>query len=102
VCAIVSKDIFNCIQVFGVDYSSEMLGVAKVFTGFTDALRGRPLAQSTGYVQYVQANAESTGLPAGTFDIVSLNFVLHEVRRCRIVEECRIVEMQSISFDYST
>ena len=69
----------NLMQVFGVDSSSEMLGVAKIFTGFTDALRGRPLAQSTGYVQYVQANAESTGLPAGTFDIVGFNFVLHEV-----------------------
>lgn len=60
-----------------------MLGVATAFSAAADAFSARPPDLRTGRVQYVEANAEATALPAGTFDVVGLQFVLHEVRRER-------------------
>ena len=62
-----------------VDTSAEMLGIAKLTTPRT---AGSSLATRwTNQIQYTKANAERTGLPSHAFDIISLQFVLHEAPR---------------------
>lgn len=55
-------------SVIGVDTSKEMLRAAKDMTGKEK-------------VQYKQGNAETTGLPAGQYDVVTAAFVFHECPR---------------------
>jgi len=57
---------FPASSITGVDTSGEMLSAAN-----------GPLGEGTA--TYIQANAERTGLPSGTADIVSLMYGLHEM-----------------------
>lgn len=65
-------------QVTGIDLSESMLSEA------------RRLAQADGArIDFLQARAESTGLPAGTFDVVSAGQCWHWFDRAAAAAECR-------------
>uniref|UniRef100_A0A7S2RNG1 Methyltransferase type 11 domain-containing protein n=2 Tax=Rhizochromulina marina TaxID=1034831 RepID=A0A7S2RNG1_9STRA len=86
-------------EVFGVDTSAEMLSVARVLT-FGEAR-----------ATYLKLNGETTGLPAQSFDVVTIMFVFHEApskgRQTLLAEARRILApdgelvVLDISPDYS-
>ncbi|BFI25842.1 hypothetical protein MPTK2_1g24880 [Marchantia polymorpha subsp. ruderalis] len=62
-------DRFPTAQVTGLDLSPYFLAVAQ--RQEKDAMRKKP-------IRFVHANAECTGLPSKSFDVVSIAYVLHE------------------------
>ncbi|PSC68120.1 Methyltransferase type 11 [Micractinium conductrix] len=71
----------------GLDMSPYFLAVAE--------LRERQLGGGAGQrqrIRYMHANMESTGLPAGSFDLVAVQFVTHECPAAvieNLIRECR-------------
>jgi len=64
-------DWFPKAQVTGLDLSPYFLAVAQHMEKQRDVARETPIS-------WVHANGECTGLPAASFDVVSLAFVIHE------------------------
>ncbi|BAY37784.1 hypothetical protein NIES2111_21250 [Nostoc sp. NIES-2111] len=62
------QEVYPQAQVTGLDLSSYFLAVAKYRS-----------QQSQANINWVHASAESTGLPDGTFDLVSLFLICHEL-----------------------
>ncbi|BAT54537.1 hypothetical protein NOS3756_35080 [Nostoc sp. NIES-3756] len=62
------QEVYPQAQVTGLDLSSYFLAVA-----------GYRSQQSQANINWVHASAESTGLPDGTFDLVSLFLICHEL-----------------------
>lgn len=84
------KGAFPLAEVVGVDTSEEMLAMAKALTLMMPTF---PKKSSTvPAMGFLVANAESTGLETGLFDVVSASFLFHEapqVGRKRILAEAK-------------
>jgi ubiquinone/menaquinone biosynthesis C-methylase UbiE len=66
---------FPSAQITGLDLSPQMLSVAE--------LRERQLEAAGGLggrrrINYLHANMDENGLPAGSYDLVTVQFVMHE------------------------
>ncbi len=77
------------VQVEGLDLSAEMLAVARVREAERQAARraaasgpasaGSPAVVTAPPITWHHAAAEATGLPAGAYDLITLQFVCHEL-----------------------
>ena len=69
----------SSLQVEGLDLSAEMLAVAQV----REAELQRPTASASGHavpaITWHHGAAEATGLPAAAYDLITLQFVCHEL-----------------------
>jgi SAM-dependent methyltransferase len=69
----------SSLQVEGLDLSAEMLAVAQV----REAELQRPAASACGHavpaITWHHGAAEATGLPAAAYDLITLQFVCHEL-----------------------
>ena len=69
----------SSLQVEGLDLSAEMLAVAQV----REAELQRPAASASGHavpaITWHHGAAEATGLPAAAYDLITLQFVCHEL-----------------------
>ncbi|MCO5556222.1 hypothetical protein L7F22_009768 [Adiantum nelumboides] len=77
-------EIFPGAQVIGVDLSPYFLSVANY------RLKERQSNEARRAVKFVHAAGENTGFPSGSFDLVSLSLVCHELPRSatkQIIEE---------------